>query len=114
VGRVESKRGFVLHSDDYFIEDATLPIDDGVCLTVRLDILQSIARGKGPERAVLSLGYFGWPAGNLEDEIRQNIWLHCPADAELIFGVDAHRKYDLALRKIGVDLGKLAGRAGHA
>jgi putative transcriptional regulator len=113
-GPVETQRGFVLHSSDFFIEDSTLPIDDGVCLTATLDILKAIARGKGPASAVLALGYAGWAAGQLESEIQGNGWLHCSADAELIFGADIESKYDKALRKIGINLGMLSSEAGHA
>src|SRR5436853_1345724 len=87
-GPVETGRGFVLHTPDFFIENSTLPIDDGICLTATLDILKAIARGDGPASAVLALGYAGWDRGQLENEIRQNGWLHCPADRELIFGSD--------------------------
>ena len=104
-GPVETGRGFVLHSADFFIENSTLPIDEGVCLTATLDILKAIARGNGPSSAVLALGYAGWAPGQLENEIQENGWLHCPADNELIFGNDIEHKYDLALRKIGIDLG---------
>jgi putative transcriptional regulator len=104
----------VLHSSDFFIEDSTLPIDDGVCLTATLDILKAIARGKGPASAVLALGYAGWAAGQLESEIQGNGWLHCAADPELIFGADIESKYDKALRKIGINLGMLSSEAGHA
>jgi putative transcriptional regulator len=113
-GPVETGRGFVLHSADFFIENSTLPIDDGICLTATLDILKAIARGDGPESAVLALGYAGWGAGQLEDEIQENGWLHCPADAELIFGDDPDHKYEKALRKLGIDLGQLSSEAGHA
>ncbi|HXW25567.1 MAG TPA: YqgE/AlgH family protein [Xanthobacteraceae bacterium] len=113
-GPVETGRGFVLHSDDFVIENSTLPIDDGICLTATLDILKAIARGKGPESAVLALGYAGWAPGQLENEIQENGWLHCPADAELIFGPDIDGKYGRALRKIGIDPGKLSSQAGHA
>jgi putative transcriptional regulator len=113
-GPVETGRGFVLHSDDFVIENSTLPIDDGICLTATLDILKAIARGKGPESAVLALGYAGWAPGQLESEIQENGWLHCPADAELIFGADIDGKYGKALRKIGIDPGKLSSEAGHA
>jgi putative transcriptional regulator len=113
-GPVETGRGFVLHSSDFFIENSTLPIDDGVCLTATLDILKAIARGKGPQSAVLALGYAGWGAGQLENEIQENGWLHCPADEELIFGADIEGKYSRALRKIGIDPGMLSSEAGHA
>ena len=113
-GPVETGRGFVLHSADFFIENSTLPIDDGICLTATLDILKAIAHGDGPQSAILALGYAGWAPGQLEQEIQQNGWLHCPADPELIFGADTGGKYDKALRKIGIDLSHLSSDAGHA
>ncbi len=113
-GPVETGRGFVLHSADFFIENSTLPIDDGICLTATLDILKAIARGSGPHNAVLALGYAGWAPGQLETEIQSNGWLHCAADPDLIFGNETGRKYDRALRKIGIDPGMLSSEAGHA
>ena len=113
-GPVETGRGFVLHSADFFIENSTLPIDEGICLTATLDILKAIARGTGPHNAILALGYAGWAPGQLEQEIQQNGWLHCAADPELIFGTDTDAKYDKALRKIGIDLGQLSSESGHA
>jgi putative transcriptional regulator len=113
-GPVETGRGFVLHSADFFIENSTLPIDEGICLTATLDILKAIARGKGPSNAILALGYAGWAPGQLEQEIQQNGWLHCDADPELIFGQDIDHKYERALAKIGIDLGMLSNEAGHA
>ena len=85
-GPVETGRGFVLHSADYFIENSTLPIDDDICLTATLDILKAIAGGQGPKSAVLALGYAGWAPGQLEMEIQANGWLHCAADFDLVFG----------------------------
>ena len=113
-GPVETGRGFVLHSADFFIENSTLPIDEGICLTATLDILKAIARGDGPASAILALGYAGWAPGQLENEIQQNGWLHCAADPELIFGTDTDGKYNKALRKIGIDPGMLSSEAGHA
>lgn len=113
-GPVETGRGFVLHSADFIIENSTLPIDDGICLTATLDILKAIARGNGPENAVLALGYAGWSPGQLESEIHANGWLNCDADADLIFGRDADAKYLLALQKMGIDPAKLSSDAGHA
>jgi putative transcriptional regulator len=113
-GPVETGRGFVLHSADFFIENSTLPIDEGICLTATLDILKAIARGNGPASAILALGYAGWAPGQLEQEIQQNGWLHCAADPELIFGQDTDGKYEKALRKIGIDLGMLSSESGHA
>lgn len=113
-GPVDTGRGFVLHSSDFFIEDATLSIDDGICLTATLDILKAIAAGAGPKHAILALGYAGWAPGQLENEIQHNGWLHCPADADLVFGRDAEDKYQRALNKIGIDLAMLSNDAGHA
>jgi putative transcriptional regulator len=113
-GPVDTQRGFVLHSSDFFIENSTVPIDEGISLTATLDILKAIARGEGPQSAILALGYAGWAPGQLESEIQHNGWLHCSADAELIFGQDTDGKYERALKKIGIDLGMLSSEAGHA
>jgi putative transcriptional regulator len=112
-GPVETGRGFVLHSSDFFIENSTLPIDEGICLTATIDILKAIATGAGPSSAILALGYAGWAPGQLEAEIQNNGWLHCAADAELIFG-EPERKYEKALRKLGIAPGMLSSEAGHA
>ena len=113
-GPVETSRGFVLHSPDFYIDQSTLPIDEGICLTATVDILRAIAKGEGPQSAVLALGYAGWSAGQLESEIQANGWLNCPADPELIFHSALDLKYELALRKIGVDPAMLSMDAGHA
>src|SRR4051794_23948284 len=113
-GPVETSRGFVLHSPDFFIDQSTLPIDESICLTATVDILRAIAEGEGPASAVLALGYAGWSAGQLESEIQANGWLNCPADPELIFHSALDVKYELALRRIGVDPAMLSGEAGHA
>lgn len=113
-GPVETKRGFVLHSADFFLESATLPIDNGICLTATLDILRAIAIGSGPENAVLALGYAGWGAGQLESDIQSNGWLHCAADEALLFDDGVETKYQRALNKIGIDPAFLSSEAGHA
>ncbi|HEY0570492.1 MAG TPA: YqgE/AlgH family protein [Enterovirga sp.] len=113
-GPVETSRGFVLHTPDFFIDQSTLPIDDGVCLTATVDILRAIAKGGGPQIALLALGYASWSAGQLESEIQANGWLNCPADADLVFDAAVDVKYDLALRRIGIDLAMLSTQAGHA
>jgi putative transcriptional regulator len=113
-GPVETTRGFVLHSPDFHIAQSTLPIDDSVCLTATVDILRAIARGEGPANAVLALGYAGWGAGQLELEMQSNGWLNCPADAELIFNASVDARYELALRRIGIEPAMLSMQAGHA
>lgn len=113
-GPVETGRGFVLHSPDYFIENSTLPIQENVCLTATIEILKAIVDGDGPENALLALGYAGWSPGQLESEIQANGWLNCPADPGLIFATDLDTMYDRALRKIGIEPGMLSSEAGHA
>ncbi len=113
-GPVEMGRGFVLHSADYSSEDSTLNIEGDICLTATVDILKAIAEGRGPNRAILALGYSGWSPGQLESEIQANGWLHCPADPDLVFGDDLENKYSRAMAKIGIDLSHLVSDAGHA
>lgn len=113
-GPVETGRGFVLHSADYHANDSTLPIDREISLTASVEILKAIATGEGPSHAMLALGYAGWSAGQLENEIQANGWLHCPADLELLFDGDLEGKYTRALAKIGVDPSHLVSDAGHA
>jgi putative transcriptional regulator len=112
-GPVQTDRGFVLHSADFFIDNSTLPIDDGVSLTATIDILRAIAAGEGPNRALLALGYACWDAGQLENEIQLNGWLNCPADPGILFDSDLDSKYARALRSIGIELARLSSAAGH-
>jgi putative transcriptional regulator len=113
-GPVEAGRGFVLHSQDYHQDDATLSISEDVSMTASIDVLKAIARGAGPDKAMLALGYAGWGPGQLEHEIQANGWLHCDPDDDLIFGINLNDKYDQALAKLGVDVSYLSGDAGHA
>jgi putative transcriptional regulator len=113
-GPVETSRGFVLHSSDYFTEDSTLSINESVCLTATVDILKAIAKGDGPNKAILALGYSGWASGQLEREIQANSWLCCPADYGIVFDGDLESKYTRALNSLGVDPSHLVGIAGHA
>jgi putative transcriptional regulator len=113
-GPVETTRGFVLHSTDVVIEDSTLPIAENMGLTITVDMLRAIARGEGPESAVLALGYASWSAGQLEREIQENTWLHGPPEPGIVFGLDHDAKYDRALRAIGIDPAFLSQEAGHA
>ena len=113
-GPVETSRGFVLHTSDYFAADSTLPINEGVCLTATIDILKAIAKGSGPNRAILALGYAGWAPGQLEHEIQSNGWLNCPADQEIVFDGDLESKYERALDSLGIDPSHLVGVAGRA
>jgi len=112
-GPVENQRGFVLHSGEYR-HDETLMITDQVGLTATLDILRALARGDGPEKSILALGYAGWGPGQLESEFHDNAWLSVPYDDALMFAVDAADKWERAFNSIGVDLSVLSGSAGRA
>jgi putative transcriptional regulator len=112
-GPVESSRGFVLHTADY-VQESTMVITDNVALTATIEVLRAIARGEGPARKVMALGYAGWSAGQLDSEIQANGWLSVPADEELLFGADHAHKWERALAKLGVTPALLSGEAGHA
>ena len=113
-GPVEGQRGFVLHSADFHIEESTLAVDDDISLTATVDVLRAIVEGTGPARAILALGYAGWSAGQLEEEIQNNGWLTCPADPDLLFDGDLDGKYVRALQKLGIDPAMLVSDSGHA
>ncbi|WP_434053295.1 MAG: YqgE/AlgH family protein [Roseibium sp.] len=113
-GPVEVERGFVLHSDDFMLNQSTLTIDNGICLTATLEILRALAQGDGPEQAILALGYAGWAPGQLENEIQANGWLTAPADPEILFDTDFDAKWRRALGSMGIDPAMLYTDAGHA
>lgn len=114
-GPVERGRGFVLHSDDYESDAATLEIEGGFAMTATVDILQALARGEGPQRAILALGYSGWGPGQLEAEIARNDWLTLPeASADLIFARDDARKWADHLRHMGIEPSSLSSMGGRA
>lgn len=113
-GPVEQRRGFVLHTPDYTLDDSTLTISNEFCLTATLDIVCSIAVGEGPSNALLALGYAGWGPGQLEGEIRENGWLHCPATTELVFGTRLTKRYTMALASMGINEAHLSMGGGTA
>ena len=113
-GPVEQERGFVLHSSDYQSGETSLTVSKTVAITATVDILRDMARGKGPQRAILALGYSGWAPGQIEDEIQRNGWLTCEADDEIVFGLDFDARYLAALRKLGIDPAMLSSDSGHA
>lgn len=113
-GPVQTSRGFVLHSDDYMVREASLAVTAGIALTATVDVLKAIGSGAGPARALFALGYAGWDAGQLEAELAENVWLIGEPDDALIFGSDLDVKWSTALARIGVDPGMIADAAGHA
>jgi len=113
-GPVETDRGYVLHSNERSTGPATVSVTSEIALTPTIDILRAIARGTGPQRFLFALGYAGWGAGQIEDEIASNGWIHCDADVELVFRGDARSKWSLALAKLGANISGLSSDIGHA
>lgn len=112
-GPVEQVRGFVLHTADW-VQEGSLRVNDLMALTASIDVLREIARGGGPRRGLLALGYAGWGPGQLDREISENAWLSVPPDEALIFGDDYAAKWRAALAKLRIDPLLLSGSAGRA
>jgi putative transcriptional regulator len=112
-GPVQTDRGFVLHSPGAGFE-STLPVSDKLHLTTSRDILDALASGHGPARAIVALGYAGWEAGQLDEEMARNAWLTVPVDENLLFEVPAEDRWQAAGRLLGINLLHLSSDAGHA
>lgn len=113
-GPVHTDRGFVLHRPGEREWQSTLHLTDEVALTTSRDILEAIAHNEGPDHILVALGYAGWSAGQLEDELAANTWLTLPADAGIIFNTPYEKRLDAAAAKLGIDLALMAPGAGHA
>ncbi len=113
-GPVDPGRGFVLHSPDFRHKNHTQPLNDKLSLTATIDIIEAIANHKGPDKSLVTLGYASWTAGQLEKELLDNGWLHCPATTELLFHEDIDNKYEMALESIGISQDFLITEPGHA
>lgn len=112
-GPVGPERGFVVHSGaDEF--ESSLQVSEGISLTLSRDIIDAMAEGRGPEKHLVALGYSGWDAGQLEEEIMQNAWLHAPADETIIFELPFAQRWTAAARSVGVDISRIAPDAGRA
>ena len=112
-GPVNPERGFVLH-DTGGEWDSSFAITERLSVTTSRDILAAIAKGEGPKRAIVALGYAGWSAGQLEHEMLENAWLTAEANADLIFGTPLEQRWEAAARLVGVDPMMLTDQAGHA
>lgn len=112
-GPVQVDRGFVLHRP-LGNWQSTLAISDDLGLTTSKDILESVGRGEGPHNVLVSLGYAGWSAGQLEQELAQNAWLTVVADAEVMFSLPPERRLSAAMQRLGISFAQLSEDVGHA
>ena len=114
-GPVERERGFVLHTDDCFEPGASLAVGDGLALTATRDVLAAMTdAARAPRRSVLALGYAGWGEGQLDDELRENVWLTADAHDDILFDPDHGTKWVRALSRMGVKAANLSGQTGRA
>jgi putative transcriptional regulator len=113
-GPVQKDRGFVLHRPGEHAFESTMPVSDTLHVTTSRDVLASMARGDGPSPAVIALGYAGWEAGQLEEEVLQNAWLTVPCDDTLIFELPYEQRWHAAARLLGVELSRISTQAGRA
>ena len=116
-GPVQTERGFVLHDsldDEGGHYSSSMQIDGGLEMTTSRDVLEAISHGAGPKRIFMTLGYSGWGAGQLEDELSRNGWLNVAADHAIIFDTPVELRYDKALALLGIDRSFLQSDAGHA
>ena len=111
-GPVQTDRGFVLHPSGPIFQ-ATVELG-GLSLSTSQDVLFSIADGYGPDQNVITLGYAGWDAGQLEAEMAANAWLNCPFDPAILFDMDSDQRLNAAAARLGVNLSLLSSQAGHA
>ncbi len=113
-GPVENGRGFVLHSNDYYTDSSSIIIKNNLHLTATLDILEDIAKGKGPQKCLLTLGCSGWGPGQLEKELNTNSWIVADYSEEIIFECDDSEKWNKAFARLGVNPSKLSPFSGSA
>jgi putative transcriptional regulator len=112
-GPVQDDRGFVLHTPGARFS-SSLTVTNDVAFTTSIDVLEAVARGKGPERMLVSIGYSGWSPGQLEDEISRNGWLTVVADPRILFDLPVEERYSAAMKLLGIDPWMLTSEAGHA
>ncbi len=116
-GPVSSERGFILHTQDNADNKnfaASLDLGNGLMLTTAREILEAISENRGPAEFLVTLGYAGWAAGQLEQEITENSWLTCPANTDILFNVPFADRVNKAAATLGIDFRLMSGQAGHS
>jgi putative transcriptional regulator len=112
-GPVENARGFIIHTNEFHQQD-TVRINDAISVTGTVDALRLVAAGQGPKQMVFVLGYAGWGAGQLDQELQNNTWLVFESDVDTIFNIDPDQKWDRVVRRMGIDPVMLSSNAGRA
>lgn len=112
-GPVQPERGFVLHTP-HGTWESSFKISDSICVTTSRDILAAMAEGRGPERALVTLGYSGWGAGQIETELKENAWLTADANEQILFDTPIEQRWDAAAALVGVTIANLTSFSGHA
>jgi len=112
-GPVQVDRGFIIHNSDK-TWDSTMIITNEISLSSSQDILRAIAKGEGPEQQLIALGYAGWAAGQLEQELAENAWLNTPAKKEVLFDTPYEKRWEAAAALAGIDINNLSTDVGHA
>ena len=112
-GPVQTQMGFVLHRTPQHWQ-STVIMEEGICLTTSRDILEDIAKNKGPEDAIVALGYAGWGGGQLEEEMQSNAWITVKADPEILFSTHQSKRWEAASKLLGIDLNLMSSDVGHA
>ena len=113
-GPVQMDHGFVLHRNCDKTWEASLKVTAEITLTTSRDILRAIANDEGPGDHLIALGYAGWAAGQLEQELAENSWLTLPGDSDIIFSTPAEQRLGAAAAQLGIDMNLISGQAGHA
>jgi len=116
-GPVQQERGFVLHSNDGHADgqwEATTRVAPDIMVTTSRDILEAIAEHRGPSKYVVALGYAGWSAGQLEEELKSNAWLNTSADTAIVFDSPIDDRWARAVAAMGIDAATLQPVGGHA
>jgi putative transcriptional regulator len=113
-GPIHPERGFVIHAPSEEKWQSSLKMNSEICVTTSKDILQAIAKRKGPKRFIFSLGYASWVAGQIEQEIINNFWLTVPANPKILFDVPFNERWLEAMNYLGADVNKLVYSGGHA
>lgn len=112
-GPVQQERGFIIHTKNASEWETSISVSETIALTSSRDILEAIAKNEGPEDYLIALGYAGWEAGQLEQEILSNAWLSTPFQHDILYKTPINQRWGAAAKQLGVDINKITAVAGH-